>query len=647
MSQDSYRIVITISHHRISFEYWQRDGENKLVPMPNGNWPAPLAFYSSPTGMIVGEEAARAVLQGTDNAFDNYFGRLVGDEKYSIGGESRDIRFLLLDAAEPIFDNFFRNILYNVNGPLSDNRANMPLIIACEPDVKPNERALLQGMFKNSGYGRAKVVDYDTFIGRYIHESISKQYVCDKVLVTWIENGNLSFTLFNANQAESAEEKQHAIFESLGIDPRHNYVCKLLRDDLLGKNQWIQIEKEADIIAKAASDFLNSSDPMMKLHLSLSDGQEYDCSLRKAQVDFIITNGDNSIRTKLDEFLRNNGIENRNRTLLLLRGDAANNEYFEYKLNQGFSHTIKSDKQLRNSVKSLLLSLEISNIPKDESLPLPPSPPAPDKLADLHRQWRQVSAEAKGKIRTGLTDVATQMLKDFLTQCNAVSGSEYLIEDVQELLDSVKSQRPSIQNNPVTAPPMVNPQEIKALERSWREVKATANGKKRSGNIAESKDLLQSFAKKIANVSGADHLQQAVNEELAALNTIPDTRQRANPTAKSDDRRSIKRPSEKINTTASSANLGLTLIQQGKLKEARDWYRKENDTAKANMLSSIIRLQRGVEMRKQTLDTCRKSKNKEQINRIIKELDEYIDLCDKVGVNASEYKKLKLDYKKI
>lgn len=647
MSQDSYRIIITISHHRITFEYWQRDGENRLVPMPNGNWPTPLAFYISSTGMIIGEEAARAVHQGTDNAFDNYFGRLAGDEKYTIGGERRDIRFLLLDAAESIFESFFRNTLLNVYGSLSENRANMPLIIACEPDVKPNERALLQGMFKNSGYGRSKVVDYNSFIGRYIHESISRQYVCDNVLVTWIENGNLSFTLFNANQAESTEEKQHAIFEGLGIDPRHDYVCNLLRDDLLGQNPWIQIEKEADIIANAASDFLNSTAPMQTLRLSLSDGQQYQCILRKTQVDYILTNGDNSIRTKLDEFLRNNGIENRNRTLLLLRGDAANNDYFECKLNQGFSHTIKSDRQLRNSVKSLLLSWEISNTPKDETLPLPPPPPAHDKLIDLRRQWRQVSAEAKGKIRSGQTAVAAQMLKDFLAQCNAVSGSEFIINDAQELLDSVKSSGPSIQNSSVTAPPTVNPQEIKALERLWREVKAKANGKKRFGNIAEAKDLLQEFAKKNAKACGVDHLQQAVNEELAGLNAIPDTCRSANPTAKSADKRSIKRPKEKANTTDSSANLGLTLIQQGKLKDARDWYRQENDTAKANVLSTIIRLQRGVEMRKQTLDTCRKSKNKEQINRIINELDEYIDLCDNAGVDATEYKQLKLDYKKI
>ena len=87
MNGDSYKIIISISHHRISFEYWQRDGENKLVSLPNGNWPAPLAFYCSDTGIVIGEDAVRAAHSGITNAFDNYFERLVEDSSYTIGGQ--------------------------------------------------------------------------------------------------------------------------------------------------------------------------------------------------------------------------------------------------------------------------------------------------------------------------------------------------------------------------------------------------------------------------------------------------------------------------------------------------------------------------------------------------------------------------------
>lgn len=107
MTEDSYKIVISISHHRISYEYWQRDGEKRLVPMPDDNWPAPLAFFCSGTGIIVGEDAARAAHTGIANAFDNYFERSTGDGFYTIGGQTKPIRYLLLDVSESIFRDFF------------------------------------------------------------------------------------------------------------------------------------------------------------------------------------------------------------------------------------------------------------------------------------------------------------------------------------------------------------------------------------------------------------------------------------------------------------------------------------------------------------------------------------------------------------
>jgi hypothetical protein len=65
------------------------------------------------------------------------------------------------------------------------------------------------------------------------------------------------------------------------------------------------------------------------------------------------------------------------------------------------------------------------------------------------------------------------------------------------------------------------------------------------------------------------------------------------------------------------------------------------------MLSEIIRSKKGVDLRKNTIDDCRKNKNAEQINRIINELSDFIDLCDKVGLPAADYKKLLSDYRKI
>jgi len=67
----------------------------------------------------------------------------------------------------------------------------------------------------------------------------------------------------------------------------------------------------------------------------------------------------------------------------------------------------------------------------------------------------------------------------------------------------------------------------------------------------------------------------------------------------------------------------------------------------AETLTKIIRAQKGIEVRKFGIEDCRKTKEKDQISRIIKELQEYVELCEKAGINTSEYKKLIAEYKKI
>lgn len=68
-------------------------------------------------------------------------------------------------------------------------------------------------------------------------------------------------------------------------------------------------------------------------------------------------------------------------------------------------------------------------------------------------------------------------------------------------------------------------------------------------------------------------------------------------------------------------NYGDILIAQGKLKEARDWFRSQNNNTMARILSEIVRSTKGVEMRMASINGYRKSKNREQVSRIIKDIE--------------------------
>lgn len=664
MNGDSYKIIISISHHRISFEYWQRDGENKLVPLPNGNWPAPLAFYCSDTGIVIGEDAVRAAHSGTTNAFDNYFERLVEDSTYTIGGQTRPIRNLLLDASESIFRDFFRHVLFNRFGSLSDNRANMPLTLVCESDIKPNERALLQGLFKDSGYNRVRVVDYDRYINRYINESLSNEYVCDKVVVAWAEGSDLTFSIFGVNNDTAPVVKS---FDNLGIDPRKKYVEKMIWDRVIGQNPWLQRSNEEDAISKAASDFLSSSLPLVNDTILLSDGQQYHYSLNRNTIDYIQNSDGVSIKDTLEQFLRENGVTNRSRILLLLRGIVAGNSYFEQNLSPGFSKTIKTDKKLRDNAMSLIISevtpaLEAEQIIVEPPVfvNLPQDNDNPGKVKEISKKWRRVKAEANGKKRGGQTEVAIQMLKDFLSECQSISGVDNVISEISNEIANY---------NLAPEPVVVNHDLIKSFERQWREVKATAKGKVRSGNLSEARSILQSFLNTLQKEPGTDSLISSVQNELLLIadNEPKQSKSKHNDgdihpngkwvwvasaaNGKGDWRviggRIHNQGKHEKESVSEKVNDGDSLIAQGKLKEARDWYRSLNNSVMARILSDIIRSQKGVELRKAAIEEYRKSKNREQISRIIKEIEEYIDLCEKAGLNSSEYKKLLADYRNI
>ena len=130
----------------------------------------------------------------------------------------------------------------------------------------------------------------------------------------------------------------------------------MIWERVIGQNPWLQKSNEEDAISKAATDFLSSSLPLVNDTILLSDGQKYHYSLNRNTIDYIQNSDGVSIKDTLEQFLKENGIINRSRVLLLLRGIVAGNSYFEQNLSSGFSKTIKTDKKLRDNTMNLIIS---------------------------------------------------------------------------------------------------------------------------------------------------------------------------------------------------------------------------------------------------------------------------------------------------
>lgn len=627
----SYKIIISISHHRIAYEYWQRDGENKIVPMPVGKWPAPLAFFCSSNGIVMGEEAERAVRLGTKNAFEGYFDRLADNVTYTLGDQTKPLRNILLDASEAIFRDFFHNVLYDRIGALSDNRAHMPLTIVCESDVTSPEQALLIGMFKDSGYARVRLVKYEKYIEQYVKKTLAERYDCDKVVVAWAEGPDLTFTLFDAI---GRSEPVSMTCPGLGIDPRKDYVKNQLWIRIKNYNGFLRREDEEDAIDRAATNFLNSQLPMINSSLLLSDGSTLYYSLNKTYIDNFLSDEGASIKNALRTFLQQNGIENRARVVMLLRGVAADNSYLEQNLSQGFSETIKTNRSLRESAMKLIIADDSTD--DGITVPLPPSSPSDDnddanKLKALKKEWRLLKASANGKARSGNTDAALQMLRGFYSKCSACPDLLTEINAEIERLSKSGNNLPQPDPDPTIDPdPVIDPAEVTRMKRKWIDIRRFAIYKERNKASNEALAILLSFVDEVSKVPGAEDILKSANDLIAKLNGMPSTEETV-----------------EHGPTPTDKDQGKELIRIGRIKEARDWYRNQSNTQMAKLLTEIIRSEKSVAPRKAAIDTYRKSKNREQIKRIIDELQAHIDLCENAGVNAAEYKTLLIEYKKI
>lgn len=629
MTNDKYKIIISISHRRISFEYWQMgSGEEKLLPMPGCEWPAPLAFYSSPTGIVVGEEAQRAAANGTKDAFGQYFEYLGTNKTYSYGEQQKSIGNILLDAAETFFSRFFREVLLNKYGSLTDNRATMPLTIVCEADIKSNERAYISNLFTDSGFNQTKVVDYDDYIANHCSDVLSKQYTCNKVLVAWTEGSDLDFTLFDVNDKN---KRQHETLPNLGIDPRFEYVKNLIWSDFCEQNPFLMRKSVEGIINREATDFLNSSAPTVKAQITLPDGIKYQYYLDRNRINFLQSDNSIVIKQGLDKFLNSANVS-KGETLLILRGIAANNAYFEQTLSHGFLKIVKSDGKLRGDIMKLLIKDSTPTPPDGTKQPVvepptpptPPSPPGPTR--DDKKKVRLATAEIKGKIRIKDFDDARnqiQNLSDELRNMGLLPFFDAEIEELRKLIPAPRSPQDKTPKQP-PLPPV-------APTHDWkREVKTTmaeAKAKARCGNKEEAvniaKDLLVSL-----HTAGEHRFDEEITTFI------------------SEHSGPVQKPT-KLVTDPAPVSRATKLLQEGRFVEAKKEFAKEQNSEMAQVCTSLIKSTKTIEMYSSGLESVKRNKNKSAVALALKALTETRQLYAKHNIDTQKIDSLITEYKQI
>ena len=376
-----YRVVITLSHRTIAFEYNQNGADGLLLPFPETSNPEALAFYCEADRVVVGNEGRAAVEAGMTGAFSDYFKLITEGRTFKYCGTDQPHRDLLRYALEDRFRVFFRSILIN-KGTLDDNRSTMPLLFVLENDIQPNERRVVEDLFRNAGYGCMAFTPVDDYVQRLAAGRRPGQ----RVLSAWSDGTDLILSLMFPD----GSRKMHSL-PGLGTDPRIRHVVEKLYDDLKSE-LWTTLEDEQEYLTRVGREFIMSKAPELDGTVTLSDGMEHGIYLSKIWLNSIPMPESDRLQRALASFLEQNGCTDRSPVVLLLRGALTGNDYFKQQLSNGFGEVVELDDALRAQLNKLMVAQPIRPI-EISTTPPPPPPPPPPPLEKV-KEWLERAENA-------------------------------------------------------------------------------------------------------------------------------------------------------------------------------------------------------------------------------------------------------------
>ncbi len=671
-----YKIIILLSRHNISFEFIL-DGQKVPSHMPKGKWPAPLAFFATDKGIIVGHEAARAAKSGTYNAFDNYFELISTDATYSSGSNTEPIRKIFLEGAEAVFENFFQSVLFNRNGKLFENRDKMPLYIVCEADVKDEERIHIKTLFTEAGYKHVSA----TYMNDSLAELAKTKHEADYVLTVWADGFDLSLNLFDTHNGGIVEQK---LVPELGRDPRVDRLYRNVWGQIVSNNSFLNAEIEKPQLMDVVTAFMNSPKYEEYQTVVLSDHEQYHVLLQRPQM--LDSDESKRLRCEIADMLSRHGASRAN-TAIALRGIAATNEFFYDNVGDGWRLVNRTNIDLRNEALLQLLAKpsDAGGTTTSTKPELPESgdttqtyKPEPDKqklLAELKKKWRIVSATAKGLWRVEKFDIAISQLVKFKEEIPSGEIFAPVLKEVEVAITMAQNELKRTPDNggptPPPSGPTPPPPDDDKLLKDWQRKKkvclADANGKVRVGAPADAIKVCQDFLATIPTGDAFDNMRTEVRDKIAEYQklltpTKPEkaptrpTVRPAKPTAKSPQplaptsvppkptvSKQSKEPTPAPPKSAAPTGEGYRLIKEGKLRDARDWFKEHSQSEVVKKLSKLIREQQSIRTYStKDLPQLKAKRDKARLAEILNDVKSYIESAQELGfIDTDAYSLLK------
>lgn len=650
-------ILIELSKERISFLYNRSDSDNGFVPF-EGQSSLPLAVYCSGNQMEIGQFAVEEANKQNPCAFTDVFRKLRDGGTFKYRGEEIPNNMLLFNAIQRHLSVFFDDTLIGQMGRLEQNIATMPICFLFNADINENERLFVKDSFVKSGFANVGIRDCDQLAMRTVHTD-STNYVC----VT--SNGqDLYVNIYN----KRGKRLSGLLIPHLGRDPRMDVAVDKLWDSIGFANYYLDREREQTILEQVAENFLESGKYYLNECITFSNGDSHDVNLSLYELESYGVKGDEKIVEDIIRRLSDNKIMTSDCTVIL-QGKAAQNRFFSNIFRKEFNIVHCIDSSLRTEILTDFLQEvknsgyrfvdKISKTPsssdvKDSShnttynpkpivspSPIPEIPkdkiPIPPTKRD-ERDMKILCQDVNTCIGNSKIEQALRFIKDFTIRMHAKNVHAF-DEELQRMSERIVGiQKPNI--------PPIPPS--KRDERDMKMLRMEIETCVRNGETYKIQPIVNVFRKRMyaKNV-------HAFDEELSSLeaqgkkggnNTVTEKCRTKTSDASKESKTTLQPQSKEC---VESGNDGIELMHKEKYKEAREWFRANNQRTNADDCTTIIRWLRFLPAYEAELQSTIETKNRDKARERIKDIKEIVRLYNKYGLDVSRLTKLYEAYKRI
>lgn len=630
-----YCILIELGKTNVTFAAYT-GGDGGFVPY--GEPHRPLAVWFSGSSVIIGKDAKREALKGTPNAFHGLFERMKEPGHFDYANETHDFNKLVLFTLRAGMKEFFTERLLNSQGALEDNVGHLPLVMMFGADMEEDTCSVVMSQLRDNGFGNVRRAHEDDYILR----SLPARYADNKAKLVLSSDGN---ALFGDAYMDGKNVSSFTLSKA-GIDPRVAKLAELVWERTGAEYDWLEYDKELTELQRVANAFIVSGEATYDGNVMLSNGVPYHYYLSRADL-YLFNRQDNS--EVLQQLLSHVGtLADRHKCSVVLKGLAAANKFLQEILTPEFHALVLVDKGIMEASRALLLdecravgfkfgrggaTVKQTAVQRGGDIPKPTvNQPSPVKAAlptkRDERDFKMLRLGVETHMTNGNRRAAEADVSKFLNAMHA-KGITAFNDEASRLLDGFAK---AATQGEAKQPPLVSAsiEPTGKDKRTFKMLEAMVRTLRANGNVGQIRAAVEAFRKEMHGRGIT-----VFDKDLDGLLAVPSPQAKTVP------------PSSTLEPKAPKASDGETLMRSGKIKEAREWFRSQGLTAKADDCTALIRWQRVAQLYKSEISSTAQAHNREKARARAKEIDEKVTLYKRYGMDTAELLQLSADYKRI